>query len=249
MALIGAHYQFRLRSLLDLHWKKTMRRPSARGLLFIGALSGVLPLFVYTVTRPCTLSQSASLSTFERTSFNGASQPLPAQKATETTRKPSMSAPTRCFSIGETITVTGQASFPNGGTEFVLYQPRAKGLCIRYPRPTDHVALAELGTIGDKLPQNVYLEVKGVLTDQWPVVYPIGFKVISFLNIDAEVKAEIAQWTRQCTQWQDEQLAIISKQLHGGNVARFTDALGQKCGIGGVDAKLPHEEIGPIWRP
>jgi hypothetical protein len=166
-------------------------------------------------------------------------------------RKPSGSAPTRCFSIGDTITVTGQASFPNGGTEFVLYQPRVKGLCIHYPKPTDHIAPLSLGTIGEKLPQDVYLEVTGILTDQWPIVSPIGFKIISSRNVDTQVRAEIAGWTRQCTQWQDEQLAIISKRLHGGNTARFTDALGQgrKCGVAGVDAQLPHEEIGPIWRP
>jgi hypothetical protein len=164
--------------------------------------------------------------------------------------KPSSAPATiRCFSIGDTITATGQASFPNGGTEFVLYQPRAKGLCIHYPKPSDHVALADLGTIGTKLPQDIYLEVTGILTDQWPVVYPVGFKVLSFRNVDVEVKAEIAEWTRRCAQWQDGQLAIISKQLHGGSTSRITDAQGQKCGIVGVNAKLPHEEIGPIWRP
>jgi hypothetical protein len=90
--------------------------------------------------------------------------------------------------------------------------------------------------------------VTGVLTDQWPIVSPIGFKVISFRNVDAEIKAEIAEWTHRCTLWQDEQLAIISKRLHGGNTSRFTDALGGKCGIAAVDAQLPHDEIGPIWR-
>lgn len=105
------------------------------------------------------------------------------------------------------------------------------------------------GAIGNvKLPQNLYLEVTGMLTDLYPQVSPVGFKVISVRNVDAEVKAEIAEWTRQCTQWQNGQLAVISKRLHGGNTERITDALDRKCGIAGVDAELPHEEIGPIWR-
>jgi hypothetical protein len=158
-------------------------------------------------------------------------------------------AAARCFNIGDTITVTDQVSFINGGTELNLYPPRAKGICIHYPKPTDNIGLMNLGTIGDKLPQNVYLEVTGVLTDQWPIVSPIGFKVKSFRNVDAEVKAEIADWTQRCEQWQDEQLAIVRKRLHGGNSARLTDALGRKCGVAGVDAQLPHTEIGPIWRP
>ncbi|MGI0080526.1 MAG: hypothetical protein ACRECH_12995 [Nitrososphaerales archaeon] len=218
-------------------------------LLFVGALLGILPSYIYSVANSKTFPQSPTLSTIERTSFKSASQqPLLAHKTTVQIRKPSALAPTGCFGIGDTITVTGQTSFVNGGTEFVLYQPRAKGFCVCYPKPTDHIALTDLGTIGDKLPQNVYLEVTGVLTDQWPVVSPIGFKVTSFRNVDAEIKAEIAEWTRRCTQWQDKQLAIMSKRLHGGNTARFTDALGGKCGVGGVDAQLPHEEIGPIWR-
>lgn len=158
-----------------------------------------------------------------------------------------------CFSIGDTITVTGTYS-PTIGSNFHLYQPRAKSLCVHYPKRTSHIPLTDLDVnVTDeplrniKLPQRAYLEVTGVLTDLYPELV-IGFKVTSFRNVDTEIKTEIADWTQHCKEWQDEQLAIINKKLHGGNAGRMTDALGRKCGVAGVDAQLPHEEIGPIWR-
>jgi hypothetical protein len=158
-----------------------------------------------------------------------------------------------CFSIGDTVTVTGRY-WPIIGSNFQLYQPRNKNFCVRYPKRTDHIPLPDLdvnvrgGAIRDiTLPQNAYLEATGVLTDLFPETV-IGFKVISFRNVDAEVKAEIAAWTQHCKEWQEGQAAILSKRLHGGNIGRDTDALGRKCGISGVDAQLPHGEIGPIWR-
>lgn len=217
---------------------------SSHGIMrFAGAMVSIPLWCSYSIATPKTPPHSPTLSTTGRT--GATQQPSSGTRTTPVYRLP---ASTRCVDIGDTITVTGQASFVNGGTDFVLYQPRAKGLCIHYPKPTDHIALTTLGTIGKKLPQNIYLEVRGVLADQWPTVYPIGFKVISFQNVDAQVKAEISDWTHRCTQWQDEQLAIISKRVHGGNTARMTDALDRKCGVAGVDSQLPHEEIGPIWR-
>ena len=108
--------------------------------------------------------------------------------------------------------------------------------------------LTTLDTLGNKLPQGIYLEVIGILTDPYPIMSPVDFKVISFRDVDAQIKAEIEEWTRRCTQWQDQQLAIISERLHGGNTERITQQLDQKCGVAGVDAQLPHEVIGPIWR-
>src|SRR5690348_6163143 len=141
--------------------------------------------------------------------------PLPA--SAQKPAKPSgASARTRCFNIGDTITVTGKY-LPIIGANFSLYQPRAKNLCVHYPERTSRMPLTDLdvnvtgGAIGNvKLPQNLYLEVTGILTDLYPQVSPVGFKVVSVRNVDAEVKAEIAEWTRHCTQWQDGQLAVIS---------------------------------------
>jgi hypothetical protein len=98
------------------------------------------------------------------------------------------------------------------------------------------------------LPQRTYIEVTGVLTDLFPEISPLGFKVLSLRNVDAEVKAELSDWTQRCKEWQDRQLVSISPKLHGGNVGRLTDALNRKCGIEGANAQLPHEVIGPIWR-
>ena len=177
-----------------------------------------------------------------------------ATSAQEPAKASAASARTRCFNIGDIITVTGKY-LPIIGANFSLYQPRAKGLCVHYPKRTSRMPLTDLdvnvtgGAIGKvKLPPNLYLEVTGTLTDLYPQVSPVGFKVMSVRDVDVEVKAEIAEWTRQCTRWQDGQLSIISKRLHGGNTERITDALDRKCGVAGVDAELPHEEIGPIWR-
>jgi hypothetical protein len=86
---------------------------------------------------------------------NDGSSQAPKPNTRAAVRKALPSAARHCFSIGDTITVTGQATFPNGATDFALYQPRAEGLCIHYPKPTDHSPLTDLGTIGTKLPQNV----------------------------------------------------------------------------------------------
>jgi len=184
----------------------------------------------------------------------GISAQLPTPRTTAPISRASPSRTTSCFGIGDTITVTG-TYLPVIGSNFSLYEPRTKGLCAHYPKRTDHMPITSLdvnvagGPIKDiNLPQHVYLEVTGVLTDLYPQFSPLGFKVISFRNVDTEVKAEISDWTQHCNEWQDGQLAIIGNKLHGGNVARTTDALGRKCGITGYDAQLPHDVIGPIWR-
>jgi hypothetical protein len=166
--------------------------------------------------------------------------------ATEKQAKP-------CFNIGDTVTVTGTYS-PIIGSNFELYLPRAKGLCVHYPKRTDRMPLTSMdvnvggGAIRDiKLLRRVYLEVTGVLTDLFPEMV-IGLKITSVRNVDAEVNAEMAEWSQRCKNWQDKQIAVISKKLHGGNVARTTDALDRKCGVSGVDAQLPHDVIGPVWR-
>jgi hypothetical protein len=184
--------------------------------------------------------------------FNTVSAQSAAVKSTTSAKK---ATPARtCFNVGDTITVIGRFT-PIIGANFVLYQPRAKGLCAHYPKPSSHVTLTDFdvnvppGPIRNvKLPQGVYLEVTGLLTDLFPEISPLGLKVLSFRNVDAEVKAELSDWTERCKEWQDRQLDIISPKLHGGNVGRFTDALNRTCGIEGVNAQLPHEVIGPIWR-
>jgi hypothetical protein len=184
--------------------------------------------------------------------FNTVSAQSPTVKSTTTAKK---ATPSRtCLNVGNTITVIGRFT-PLIGANFVLYQPRANGLCAHYPKPSSRMTLTAFdvnvasGPIRNvKLPQDVYLEVTGVLTDLFPEISPLGLKVLSFRNVDAEVKAELSDWTQRCNEWQDRQLDTISPKLHGGKVGRLTDALNRKCGIEGVNARLPHEVIGPIWR-
>lgn len=155
-----------------------------------------------------------------------------------------------CSNIGDTVTVRGHAdAFVNGGTYFVLLKP----LCVRYPKPTDHFSPINLETIGEKLPPADYLEVTGELSDPWPLV-GVGIKVKTFRNVDADVKAELADWLRLCKEWQDERIPALTKRMHGAQVARQTDDTpfsskpGHRCGIGAADTQLPHE-VATIWRP
>jgi hypothetical protein len=76
-------------------------------------------------------------------------------------------------------------------------------------------------TIGDKLPAEVYVEVQGVLTEHQPM-YGIGLKIISFRDVDAPVKAELAEWKRHCEEWQDSNSPDLMSKTHGAQITRIT---------------------------
>ena len=154
-----------------------------------------------------------------------------------------------CLKIGETVSVTGRITPGiNGGTYFELL----KQMCVHYPKATDSFVPRNMETIGDKLPPSIYVEVTGELADPWPLV-GIGIKVKTFRNVDAEVKAQLADWKHRCERWQDENSPSVSKQTNGGQIARITgdefwDLPGHRCGLAAADANLPHE-VTTIWRP
>lgn len=153
-----------------------------------------------------------------------------------------------CFNIGDTVTIRGHVEAGiNAGTYFVPLRP----LCVHYPKRIDRFAPQSVTTMGDKLPPNIYVEVTGELRDPWPI-FGIGIEVTSFKNVDAEVRAALADWKRACEQWQDDHSPALVKQTHGGTVGRITneDEVGslRRCGIAAADTELPHELI-TIWRP
>ena len=154
-----------------------------------------------------------------------------------------------CLNFGDTVTVTGHIQTgAKAGTYFVMLKPQ----CFHYPKRTSHFTPTNLITSGDKLPPDIYVEVTGELVDPWPFV-GIGIRIVSFRNVDAQVRTALADWKQRCEHWQDENSPALSKQMHGNQVARITNdefwSLPKaRCGIVAADADLPHE-VTTIWRP
>jgi len=167
--------------------------------------------------------------------------PLQLARATEQTGQ--------CFEVGDRVTIRGRIQ---PGVKFGTNILLLKGLCVHYPKRTDHFRPLNVETIGEKLPPNVYLEVTGVLSDPWPI-YGIAIKIVSYRNVDSEVRAALADWQRQCKRWQDENIPALVARTHGSAVGRINnDELGSlpghQCAVWAVDTKLPHESV-TIWRP
>jgi hypothetical protein len=156
---------------------------------------------------------------------------ITAVKAQQTKKHP-------CFKIGDTVTIRGHiVPWTNGGTYFQLADSS----------PCISGVVGNVVALGQRLPQNVYLEVTGRLTDVYPIV-GVGIQTTSFKNIDEEVKAELTAEKLSCVQWQDANVAALSKRAHGASVVRDPQQSGggdykHYCGIWSVDAQLPHKEF------
>ncbi len=142
------------------------------------------------------------------------------------------------FPFGATLFETSIA-----GTYFVVISP----LCVHFPKPTDRYRPLNLMTLGEKLPPDIYLEVKGQLRDVFPI-YGIGIQTSLFRDIDAEVKTSIDEAKQPCERWQDANSAALSKRAHGAAVVRNPQNLRgndytHDCAIWAVDNELPHEEF------
>jgi hypothetical protein len=153
---------------------------------------------------------------------------ITAAKAQQSKRHP-------CSKIGDAVIIRGHI-IPglNGGTYFQLSDSSP---CILGSE-------GDIVVLGQKLPPNVYLEVKVQLRDVYPIV-GIGIQPTSFRNIDEEVKTKLAAEKISCINWQDANIAALSKRAHGASVVRDPQNSGddykRDCGIWSVDTQLPHK--------
>lgn len=152
----------------------------------------------------------------------------------------------KCFNVGDTVTVRGRAAaMVNGGTYFEVLEE----FCVHFPKKTDRFDVRNLTTIGNKVPPGLYVEVTGELRDLYSTgVFGIGITTTKTRDVDAEVKAALAEARRQCEQWQQENAAKLKERTHGGNVVfepqntRGEDFT-HNCSIWAVDTVLPHDNV------
>jgi hypothetical protein len=142
-----------------------------------------------------------------------------------------------CFKIGDTVTIRGHiVPGVNGGTYFQLSDPS----------PCISGSAGDVVVLGEKLPSNVYLEVKGQLQDVYPIV-SIGIRPTSFRNIDEEVRAKLGEEKLSCIKWQDAHILLLNERAHGASVVRDPQNSGDDyehdCAIWSVDKQLPHKTI------
>jgi hypothetical protein len=154
--------------------------------------------------------------------------------------------PTPCSKIGETVTVRGR--FERG--EITLFSPYP--LCVQYPKTVsngERVEVYYLPTLGLKPTSGIFVEVTGIPRDSFPVV-GANFEVISFRDVDAEVKAMIAESIKRCEEWRAENTPILQKRAHGAIVSasafpspdakNYPETL--RCSLSAVDT-ISHEVI------
>ena len=158
-----------------------------------------------------------------------------------------VSAP--CNKLGDKVTITGRAiGGVNGGTYFEPLMP----WCVEFPKNIYHgVRFTEghLTTTAQKLPSGVFVEVVGILRDAHPE-YGVALEVLSFRNIDDEVRASFAEANKKCQEWQKENAEAFQQKAHGGNVYPFEAPQQDKfvrCGLTAVDS-ITHEVL-TLLRP
>jgi hypothetical protein len=153
----------------------------------------------------------------------------------------------RCFKIGETATVIGQAiQSVNGETYFQLLKP----LCVYEPAPKtkneDHLSI--LGK--NKLQPNRYLKITGVLYDAHERgAVGVNIDVKRAIDVNEEVMAEKEEVKQSCEKWQNENSSALKEKTHGARgVPAYFDSGKSKCGIWAVDNEEPHKTL-YLWRP